>query len=147
MSAQAMNTPVAAPRRTAPRRSGARRERRHLRVVHDGPRSHPLVFFLLYLVIGVTAVVGAVTLNALAAEDAVLLSQLDADVADAQREYGSLVAQVAKLEDPERIRLLAVQMGMQPTEQRYVVPSQALPDDHLEAATQDPLKPVLTAQR
>lgn len=142
MSAQ---TTTAAP--ATRRRAGARRERRHLRVVHDGPRSHPLVFFLLYLVIGVTAVGGAVTLNALAAEDAVLLSQLDADVAEAQREYGTLVADVARLEDPERIRQVAEQLGMEPTQPRYLVPSQSLPDDHLEASTQDPLKPVLTAQR
>lgn len=130
-----------------PRRTGARRERRHLRAVDDLPRSHPLVFFLLYLAIGMAAVVGAVTLNALAAEDAVLLSQLDIDVADAQRDYATLVADVAKLEDPDRIRQLADQLGMQPTQQRFVVPSQQLPADHVEATTQDPLKPVLTAQR
>lgn len=129
------------------RRVGARRERRHLRVVHDGPRSHPLVFFLLYLVIGITAVGGAVTLNALAAEDAVLLSELDARVAEAQREYGALVAEVATLEDPERIRQVAEQLGMEPTQPRYLVPAQSLPEDHVETTTQDPLKPVVTAQR
>lgn len=129
------------------RRTGARRERRHLRAVHAGPRSHPLVFFLLYLVIGVAAVIGAVTLNALAAEDAVLLSQLDNQVVDAQRDYGLLVADVATLEDPDRIRQLADQMGMEPTPQRFLEPSQSLPADHVEATTQDPLKQILTAQR
>lgn len=129
------------------RRTGARRERRHLRAVDDLPRSHPLVFFLLYIAIGMAAVVGAVTLNALAAEDAVLLSDLDANVAEAQRDYATLVADVATLEDPDRIRQLADQLGMEPTQQRFVVPSQPLPSDHAESTTQDPLKPVLTAQR
>lgn len=129
------------------RRTGARRERRHLRVVHDGPRSHPLVFLLLYLVIGVAAVIGAVTLNALAAQDSVLLSQTDRQLVDAQRDYGLLTAEVATLEDPDRIRQLAEQMGMAPTPQRFLVPSQSLPLDHVEAATRDPLKPILTAQR
>lgn len=139
----------AVPSRAAdlPRRTGARRERRHLRAVANVPRSHPLVFFLLYLAIGLAAVVGAVTLNALAAEDSVLLSQLDADVTDAQRDYATLVADVATLEDPDRIRQLADQMGMEATPQRFVVPAQPLPTDHLDATTRDPLKPVLTAQR
>ncbi len=131
----------------AARRTGARRERRHLRAVDDMPRSHPLVFFLLYLAIGMAAVVGAVTLNALAAEDAVLLGSLDGAVTDAQRDYASLVAEVATNEDPDRIRQLAEQMGMEPTPQRFLVPSQQLPSDHVEGTTQDPLKPVLTAQR
>lgn len=131
----------------AQRRTGPRRSRRHLRPVLDGPRSHPLLFFVLYAAIAVGAVVGAVTLNALAAEDAVRLRQLDAQVADAERAYGELVAQVAALEDPDRIRMLAEQMGMEPTRQRHVVPAQSLPDDHEAASTEDPLKPVRTAQR
>lgn len=142
MSAQSATTAIPAQRRT-----GARRERRHLRPVHDGPRSHPLLFFLLYAAIAIGAVVGAVTLNALAAEDAVTLSGLDADVASAERSYGELVAQVAALEDPERIRMLAEQMGMEPATPRYLVPAQSLPDDQEAGATSDPLKPVITAQR
>lgn len=131
----------------AQRHAGPRRRRRHLRPVLEGPRSHPLLFFVLYAAIAIGAVVGAVTLNALAAEDAVRMRQLDAKVADAERAYGELVAQVAALEDPERIRMLAEQMGMEPTRQRHVVPAQSLPDDHAAASTEDPLKPVRTAQR
>lgn len=142
MSAQSVTTAT-----SRPPRSGARRERRHLRPVHEGPRSHPLVFFLAYITIAVGAVVGALTLNALAAEDAVTLGQVEAQVAEAERSYGELVAQVAALENPDRIRMLAEQIGMQPAEQRFVVPAQSLPDDHVEANAEDPLKPVRTAQR
>lgn len=128
-------------------RTGARRARSHLRPVHDGPRRHPLVFFVLYVVILVGAVVGAVTFNALAAEDAVALSELQSTVGEAERSYGELVAQVAALEDPERIRDLAEQLGMRPADQRYVTPAQSLPEDGASSTTQDPLKPVRTAQR
>ncbi len=129
------------------RRTGARRERRHLRPIDDVPRRHPLVFIALYVVLGLGAVLGAVSLNALAAEDAIELARVESEVVTAERAWTQLTAEVAALEDPARIRSLAEQMGMEPTPQRFVVPEQALPDDRVEATTDDPMKPILSADR
>ncbi|MBY5163222.1 cell division protein FtsL [Salsipaludibacter albus] len=128
-------------------RSGARRERRHLRPIDDVPRRHPLVFIALYVAIGLGAVLGAVSLNALAAEDAVELARVESEVVTAEREWTQLTAEVAALEDPARVRALAEQMGMEPTPQRFVVPEQPLPGDRVEATTDDPMKPILSADR
>ncbi len=133
--------------RAAARRTGARRERRHLHAIDDRPRRHPMVFIALYVVLAIGAVMGAVSLNALAAQDAVELSQLEADVVDAERTWSQSVADVAGLEDPARIRMLAEQMGMESTPQRYLVPEQTLPGDHEEPGTADPMKSILSADR
>lgn len=143
MSAQTATTL----RRVDVARRGARRERRHLRPVHEGPRRHPLVFFLLYVLVGIGAVIGAVSFNALAAEDAVHLAELEEQVAEAERDYALLTADVATLEDPARIRQMAEQMGMRPTEQRYLVAEQPLPGDRAVASGDDPVKPVVSASR
>lgn len=129
------------------RRSGARRERRHLRAIDDRPRRHPLVFVGLYLLVAIGAVMGAVSLNALAAQDAVEVTRVEAEVVDAERAWTHAVADVAALEDPARIRLLAEQMGMEPTPQRYLVPSQVLPGDRSDVTADDPIKPILSADR
>lgn len=139
---------------TAPRRQPARpapspaRRRRHLRVVEDVPRRHPIVFLLLYLVTGIAIVLGAVSLNALAAGGAVDAAELSRQVSDAQRHYELMVAQVAQLENPERIRAQAEQMGMiQAQNPRYLEPGRELPADTPPAATEDPVKPLLQAAR
>lgn len=129
------------------RRTGARRERRHLRAIDDTPRRHPLVFIALYVAIGLGAVLGAVSLNALAAEDAVELARIEAEVVTAERTWTQATADVAALEDPARIRSLAEQMGMEPTPQRFLVPEQTLPGDRVEGTQDDPMKPILSADR
>ena len=91
--------PLAAPPR--PRRD---RARRHLRVVEDQPRRHPVVFLALYLVVATAVVLGAVSLNALAAGGAVEAKELASRVQQAERQHGLLVAEVAHLENPARIR-------------------------------------------
>ncbi len=126
-------------------RSGARRERRHLRAIDDRPRRHPLVFIGLYVLVGIAAVMGAVSLNALAARDAVELARLEAEVVTAERTWSQSVADVAGLEDPARIRMMAEQMGMEPTPQRFLVPAQPLPGDRAPEDVEDPAKPVLSA--
>lgn len=126
-------------------RSGARRERRHLRALDDHVRRHPLVFIALYVLIGVAAVMGAVSLNALSVTDAVELSRLEAEVVTAEREWTQAVANVATLEDPARVRLLAEQLGMEPTPQRFLVPSQSLPGDGDPVMIEDPDKPLRSA--
>lgn len=124
-----------------------------LRVVgNDRPRRRvPWILLLATLLIG--AVFAALTLTALAAEDAVLARELGSQVTVAEREYARLVAEVASLESPERIARRAEQLGMV----RTAVP-RALPVDRsLEvdaASDEDPLladgdglKPLLREQR
>jgi hypothetical protein len=89
-------------------------------------------------------VMGAVSLNALAATDAVELAQLEAEVVEAERSWRTAVADVAALEDPARIRMLAEQMGMEPTRQRFLVPTQPLPGDRAAVDPSDPNKALLT---
>lgn len=132
-------------RRGASARSGARRERRHLRAIDDRPRRHPLVFIGLYVLVGIAAVMGAVSLNALAVRDAVELARLEAEVVTAERTWSQSIADVAVLEDPARIRMLAEQMGMEPTPQRFLVPAQPLPGDRAPEVVEDPDKPILSA--
>jgi hypothetical protein len=118
-------------------------------VVEDAPRRHPIAFLLLYLVTGIAIVLGAVSLNALAAGGAVDAAELNRQVSDAQRHYELMVAEVAQLENPERIRAQAEQMGMIPAENpRYLEPGRELPTDTTPPqATEDPVKPLLQATR
>ena len=139
---------------TAPRRSPvrdlppSRRERRHLRVVEEVPKRHPVAFLLLYLATGVGVVLGAVSLNALAAGDAVTARELESQVDVEARQHELLIAEVASLEDPERIRTIAEGLGMVPAaEPRFLEPGRGLPSDRVPPATGDPVKPLLTAGR
>lgn len=126
-----------------------------LRVVSRPPTRHTLAFCLLLLALGALAVFATVTLNALAAADAVRTAQLEQEVAEAERRYGDLVAEVAALEDPARIERVAIdQLGMVPADgARYVVLDRPLPADDdgppevTAGGRTDPLKPVLSVQR
>lgn len=138
-------------RRTRPRPG----RRAHLRVVRQPRRRHLTVFLLAALLLAGATVFGTVSLNAMAAGDAVVARQLEADVVAAERRYGHLIAEVAALESPERVRRAALELGMEPaTEPRYLILDRTLPSDleqRREAVgageTADPLKPVLSQER
>lgn len=138
-----------------PRRREAGRRRAHLRVVPAPRRRHTVLFATLFLVVSAGLVFTAVTLNALAAGDAVAAHELESRVADAQRHYAQLVAEVATLEDPERIRRVATeQLHLVPADRPiYLEVDRNLPADGdvsdavPAGSTTDPLKPVLSVQR
>lgn len=101
-----------------------------LRVVPRVARVHGLAYTLLIITILGVAVFGIVALNAMAAANAVEARQLDAQVAEGERRYGHLVAEVATLEDPARIRQAALDIGMVPAAaHRYVSVERLLPTD------------------
>lgn len=136
-----------------PKRAPARSDRPNLRVVTEPRRRHTLTFVLSFLVAGAALVFGAVTLNALAASDAVTARELERTVVDAERHYAQLVAEVAALADPGRIRQVAQdELGMVRADGvRHLVLHRNLPADGYVAeamrvgTTTDPVKPVLTA--
>lgn len=139
-------------RRPRARTEGQRRPR--LRVVPEHKPRHTLAFLLLYVAVAAGSVFAAVSLNALAAGDAVEARQLEQAVVDQEREYGRLVAEIARLEDPGRIRQAAADLGMVSADTpRYLFIDRPLPvdgstDDSVVAGeTTDPLKPVLSAER
>ena len=125
-----------------------------LSVVEEPRRRHTLAYALVMVLILGGAVFGAVAMNALAAAEAVQARALERQVADGERAYGSLVAQVATLEDPGRIREAALDLGLVPSgPARHLHLDRNLPADGavvettLTASTPDPLKPVLSAER
>ncbi len=129
------------------------RRRRHLRVVPEQRIRHTLAFALLYLVVGAAIVFGTVTINALAAGDAVRATELERAVGVAEQRYERLTAEVAGLEDPARIEQAATDLGMVRAESpRYLVLQRSLPADGVDTQpvvageTTDPLKPVLSVQ-
>ncbi|MBW3619325.1 MAG: hypothetical protein KY461_03710 [Actinobacteria bacterium] len=144
---------VPAPSRRPLPRSHARRP--HLRVVPEPRPRHTLRFALLYLGLAGATVFGTVSLNALAAGDAVAAHRLEQEVVTAERDYAMLVAEVARLEDPARIRAAALDLGMVPAGSvRFLVVDRTLPADGVmpdlvasdDEAT-DPLKPVLSVEK
>lgn len=127
---------------------------RHLEVVGEPQKRHTLLFALVIIAVLGGAVFGTVTLNALAAADAVQARELDRRVGEAERVYAQLVADVAALEDPARIRGAALDLGLVPGGPgRHVQLARNLPADgavtELDGAgpAADPLKPVLSVER
>lgn len=143
---------VTAPLRRAP--APGQPPRRHLRVVDETRPRHTLRYALLIIVVLGAAVFGTVALNALAAANSVESRELSARVADAEQQYARLVAEVAALEDPARIREAGLELGLVPAEGgRHIVLERSLPADGAvdetvpAGATTDPLKPVLSVER
>jgi hypothetical protein len=143
---------LTAPLRRAPAPEPLRR--RHLRVVEEPRPRHTLRYTLLIIAMLGAAVFGTVALNAMAATNAVESRELTARVAEAEREYARLVADVAALEDPARIREAGLELGLVPASGgRHVVLERPLPadgavDEAVEpGSTADPLKPVLSVER
>lgn len=141
-------TPLRRPRPApAPRRP-------HLRVVPEHRPRHTVVYALAITLVLAATVFGTVSLNALAASDAMAAHELDQEVAEAERRYSQLVAEVAALEDPARIRQAALDQGMVPADSpRYLFLERVLPADGAvtdavdPGETTDPMKPVLSAER
>jgi hypothetical protein len=143
---------VTAPLR--PSRRAAVERRDHLRVVDAPVTRHTLAFALVWIVVLGAAVFGAVSLNALAAGASVEARALEAHVAEAERVNAQLVADVARLEDPARVRSAAIELGMVPPGPvRHLTLERSLPADVLVPAARtpsapaDPLKPLLSAER
>jgi hypothetical protein len=139
-------------RRTTPAPDPQRRD--HLRVVEEPRQRHTLRYALLIIVVLGAAIFGTVAVNALAATNSVQSRELSNRVAEAEREYAFLVADVASLEDPARIREAGLELGLVPaTGGRHLLLQRPLPadgavDESMPAgATTDPLKPVLSVER
>ena len=138
-----------------PVRTREPRRRPRLRVVQPQPPRNTLRFVVLTLLLGAASVFGAVALNALAAGDAVAARELETHVAAQERRYAELVVAVAELEDPGRIRQVAIErLGMIPARSpRFLHVLRPLAADGYVAdldpvgGATDPLKPVLSAQR
>jgi cell division protein FtsL len=113
-----------------------------------------LALALATAVVIVAAVFGIVGLTALAANAAVEARALELQVAQAERRYAELVAEVAAKEDPGRIRELALELGLVPSPAaRHLMLSRGLDADGSRRPIDagpllaDPLKPVLTQGR
>jgi len=137
-----------------PSRPELERVDRHLRVVDEPVARHTLAYLVVMVVVFAGAVFGAVTLNALAAGTSVEARALDQHVAEAERVYAQLIADVAALEDPARVRAAALELGMVPPGPvRHLTLERALPADgavpavRTPDATSDPLKPLLSVER
>lgn len=136
------------PRRVL-RRVGRVGERPHL-VVVPPPARHPLLLTVASLLVLAAAVFGAVTFNALAADEAVRARQLEERLRVAEASYSELLAEVAALESPARIAEAASELGLVRVEHprqlrvRRLLPADGaadrtpLPGDHT-----DRLKPLL----
>jgi len=120
------------------------------------PRSsgRTLLLAALTLLVLSAAVFGAVALNALAADAAVEARRLERQVAAAEQHYGDLVFAVSAKENPARIRMLALELGLVPsTIARHLELERSIPADGARtvagdrARVPDPLKPVLTQDR
>ena len=137
------------------RRDSGERARGHLRVVRPAPRRHTLLFATLLGLFAAATIFATVAVSALGAADSVTVRELQREVADAERRYSALVAEVAALEDPARIERIATEEFdmVRPADARYVVLDRALPGDgegvgdSLAGIRTDPLKPVLSVER
>jgi hypothetical protein len=143
---------VTAPLKRARVAEPARRP--NLRVVEEPRQKHTLRYALLIIAVLGLGIFGTVALNAMAAAHSVESRTLQTRVADAERSYALLVADVAALESPARIRDAASDLGMVPASGgRHLQLTRALPADGASddsvplGGTTDPLKPVLSVER
>jgi cell division protein FtsL len=81
-----------------------------LRLVASAPRTSRMALVL--LIVAAIGVFGVVSVGAMTAEAAVSVRELETDVDDLKRRYELLVADVAELESPDRIRREARRAGM-----------------------------------
>ncbi|MEX0835796.1 MAG: hypothetical protein WD010_06875 [Nitriliruptor sp.] len=144
--------PPRARQRVAPPARRAQ-QRPQLRVVQPARPVHTLAYALATIIVLAGAIFGTVTLNALAAGQAVEARQLEARVTEGERAYAQRLVDVAALEDPARIREAAFDLGLVPSgPSRHLALTRALPADGavteaLPGDAADPLKPVLSANR
>lgn len=130
------------------------REHEHLRVVAQSRPRHTLAYVLVIIALLGAGVFGTVGLNAMAASNAVESRELSLRVSEAERNYAHLVADVAALESPARIRDAAGDLGLVPASGgRHLVLQRSLPADGAVdesvplGGTTDPLKPMLSVER
>jgi cell division protein FtsB len=122
-TASAERAPARAPGRPRqPAPQPASQSARQLRAVPAvAPRTQVLPTWLYSLVAGVilsVGVIGVVALNALAAEASFQARELEADISDLTLRHDDLVAAVATLEAPARVREVArTQLGLIEPEQ------------------------------
>ncbi len=102
----------------------------------------------------VAAVFGVVAFKAMAADAAVEARALEVMVAQSEVRYAELIAEVASKEDPSRIRMLALELGLVPSSAaRHLLLTRGIDADgarrplELGPLLADPLKPVLTQGR
>lgn len=114
------------------------------------PARHPLLLTVASLLVIGLAVFGAVTFNAVAADEAVRARQLDARLRAAETTYSQLLAEVAELESPARIAAAASELGLVRVEHaRQLRVQRVLPADGAADVTPAPgdrtdrLKPLL----
>ena len=118
-------------------------------VVDPVQARHPLLWTVATLIVLICAVFGAVTFNAMAADDAVYARQLEITTRAAEIAYGQQLADVASLESPARIQAAATELGLVRAEQpRLLWVHRLLPADGAVNATAPPgrtdqLKPLL----
>lgn len=119
-------------------------------VVVPPPARHPLLLTVASLLVVATAVFGAVTFNALAADEAVRARALEDRLRVAESTYGELLAEVAALESPARIATAASELGLQRVEHprqlhvRRVLPADGAADETPSPGDRtDRLKPLL----
>ncbi len=127
---------------------------RYLRGVEEAVPRHTLAYAIVMILVFAAAVFGAVSLNALAAGASVEARDLEAHVTEAERVYAQLIADVAALEDPARVRAAALEIGMGPpgpvrhlSLERNLPADGAVPETRTPDAAADPLKPVLSVER
>jgi len=120
--------------------------------VASGRRSLTLALSTAFVI--VAAVFGIVGLRAMAADAAVEARNLEREVAQSERRYAELVAEVATKEDPGRIRELALELGLVPSPAaRHLILSRGIDADGARRPIDagpllaDPLKPILTQER
>lgn len=142
---------VTAPLRPRPRPSALRPP--ELRVVPRPRRRHTLAYLLAVIGVVAAGIFASLSLNALAAAAAVEARALDAQVVEAERRYAQLIADVAALEDPARIRAEALALGLEPAGPgRTLALDRNLPADGAVSGQvssdvpADPLKPLLTLE-
>ncbi len=101
---------AAAPQRRDPWGGRQRWVAPDLRVV-ERPR-HPGRYLLAALLVVAVGVFAVVSISALAAQQAFRAREVTAEAAELERLHDELVAEVARLESPQRIRDAAVELGM-----------------------------------
>lgn len=144
----AIATVLRRPVRSAPVRSAPR-----LELVGERLRSHVLAYSLLTVLTIAASVFGAVALNATAADSAVAARDLERRIGEAERQHAELLVAVSTLEDPTRIRGLALELGLVPAgPARHVTLVRALPADgafnapDADLLLADELKPILSVE-
>lgn len=138
--------------RRAPSGAAAPRSPR-LTVAAERTRSHVLAYAIATVLCLAASVFGAVALNATAADAAVAARDLERRIGEAERQHAELLVAVSALEDPMRIRELALDLGLVPAgPARHVTLIRSLPADGVQNAPDadllltDELKPILSVE-